>query len=139
MTKLTPEQIKTLEDAFASYPEDFKRTSPYASMEGIQKQLDIFDELKLDDGIIFYISKVDTTDKYHPYYTLEKMIIGDDHSKAIVESLGGTEPTESQIRNRMELTEESYYTARENLREEAYRTAHTKSPGQSWGDYWKSY
>jgi hypothetical protein len=49
------------------------------------------------------------------------------------------EPTESQIRKRMELTQESYYTARENLREEAYKTTHTKSPGQSWGDYWKSY
>jgi hypothetical protein len=137
MKQLTQEQIKTLEDAFAGYPEDFKRTSPYASMEGIQKQLDTLDGL--DDGIIFYISKVDMIDKNHPYYTLEKMIIGDHHSKAIVESLGGTEPTESQIRNRMELTQESYYTARENLREEAYGTTHTKSPGQSWGDYWKSY
>ena len=49
------------------------------------------------------------------------------------------EPTESQIRKRMELTQESYYTARENLREEAYGTTHSKPPGQSWGDYWKSY
>jgi hypothetical protein len=39
----------------------------------------------------------------------------------------------------MELTQESYYTARENLREEAYGTTHSKPPGQSWGDYWKSY
>jgi len=137
MNQLTQEQIKTLEDAFASYPEDFKRTSPYASMEGIQKQLDTLDGL--DGGIIFYISKVDMIDKNHPHYILEKMIIGDHHSKAIMESLGGTEPTESQIKKRMELTQESYYTARENLREEAYRTTHSKPPGQSWGDYWKSY
>ncbi len=137
MAQLTQEQIKTLEDAFASYPEDFKRTSPYASMEGIQKQLDTLDGL--DDGIICYISKVDMIDKNHPHCILEKMIIGDHHSKAIMESLGATEPKESQIRKRMELTQESYYTARENLREEAYRTTHSKPPGQSWGDYWKSY
>ena len=49
------------------------------------------------------------------------------------------EPTESQIRKRMELTQESYYSAREKLREEAYGTTHSKPPGQSWGDYCKSY
>jgi hypothetical protein len=139
MKQLTPEQIKTLEDAFASYPEDFKTTSPYASMKGIQKQLDVFEQFGLDDGIICYISKVDMSDKNHPHFTLEKMIIGDYHSKAIIESLGGTEPTESQIRNRMESTGESYYTAREELREQAYGGTHQKPPGQSWGDYWKSY
>jgi len=51
----------------------------------------------------------------------------------------GKEPTESQIRKRMELNQESYYSARENLREEAYGATHSKPPGQSWGDYWKSY
>jgi hypothetical protein len=139
MKQLTPEQIKTLEDAFASYPEDFKTTSPYASMKGIQEQLDVFEQFGLDDGIIFYISKVDMTDKNCPHFTLEKMIIGYHRSKVIIESLGGTEPTESQIKKRMELTQESYYSARENLREEAYGTTHSKPPGQSWGDYWKSY
>jgi hypothetical protein len=50
-----------------------------------------------------------------------------------------TEPTEREIRNRMKLTGESYYTAREELREEAYGGTYTKPPGQSWGDFWKSY
>lgn len=49
------------------------------------------------------------------------------------------EPTESQIRKRIELNQESYYSARENLREEVYGATHSKPPGQSWGDYWKSY
>lgn len=136
MNQLTPEQIKTLEDAFASYPEDFKTTSPYASMQGIQKQLDGLED---DKGIIFYISKVDMTDKNRPHFTMEKMVVGETQSETIVESAGCTEPTEREIRNRMELSGESYYTAREGLREIAYGGTHTKSPGQSWGDYWKSY
>jgi hypothetical protein len=49
------------------------------------------------------------------------------------------EPTESQIRNRMTTTGENYYNARENLREDTYGEKYSKSPGQSWGDYWKSY
>jgi hypothetical protein len=38
MNQLTPEQIKTLEDAFASYPKDFQTTSKYASMQGIPER-----------------------------------------------------------------------------------------------------
>lgn len=70
---------------------------------------------------------------------MEKMMVGETQSETIVESAGCTEPTEREIRNRMELSGESYYTAREELREEAYGKTYTKSPGQSWGDYWKSY
>lgn len=68
------------------------------------------------------------------------MIVGENKSTPnLTTECVEKEPTESQIRSRMELTQESYYTARENLREDAYGATHTKSPGQSWGDYWKSY
>lgn len=55
MNKLTEEQIKTLEDAFASYPEDYSVIPKYFTMEGIQEQLD-----SLEDGneSIFYITNV---------------------------------------------------------------------------------
>lgn len=59
MNQLTQEQIKTLEDAFASYPKDFPTSSKYASMKGIQEQLD---ELNGGPGIIFYISKATMND-----------------------------------------------------------------------------
>jgi hypothetical protein len=39
MTKLTREQLQTIEDAFNSLPEDM-RTGRYRNMEGIQEQLD---------------------------------------------------------------------------------------------------
>jgi len=39
MTKLTQEQLQTIEDAFNSLPEDM-RTGRYRNMEGIQEQLD---------------------------------------------------------------------------------------------------
>lgn len=78
--KLTPEQIKTLEDAFASYPGEFKTTSPYASMEGVQEQLKNSFERSPEctKTLIFYISNVDMTDKNHPRFTLEKMEVGED-------------------------------------------------------------
>lgn len=137
MNQLTAEQIKTLEDAFASYPEDFKATSKYANMKGIQEQLD---KLKGEPGLIFYISKANMIDKHHPQVVIEKMVPGVNKSTPNpTTEYVAKEPTESQIRKRMELTQESYYTARENLREEAYGTTHSKPPGQSWGDYWKSY
>lgn len=51
----------------------------------------------------------------------------------------GTEPTEEDIRQFIKKSDgmESYYTAREKLREKSYGG---KPPGgyQSWGDYWKS-
>jgi hypothetical protein len=71
MTKLTTEQIKTLEDCFASYPEDYNPTSKYANMQGIQEQLD---ELKGEPGDIFYISKVNMVDKTNLHkITIERM------------------------------------------------------------------
>jgi len=47
------------------------------------------------------------------------------------------EPTEEEIRKRMEESELSYYTAREQLREERYG----KPPNgfTDWGTYWKTY
>jgi hypothetical protein len=138
MKQLTPEQIKTLEDAFASYPEDYKRILKYSTMEGIQKQLAELDE---ELGFICYISEVRKNEQFNEYaFTMEIMVPGVDIStpNPTTECVA-KEPTESQIRKRMELTQESYYTARENLREDAYGATHTKSPGQSWGDYWKSY
>jgi hypothetical protein len=77
MIKLTPEQIKTLEYAFAGYPEDFPTSSPYASMQGIQEQLKRF---VFNKGIIFYISKVDMIDKNCPHFTMEKMEVGETSS-----------------------------------------------------------
>lgn len=50
------------------------------------------------------------------------------------------EPTEEKIRLYMaDHSGESYYTAREILREMVYREDHDKPDGISWGDYWKSY
>jgi hypothetical protein len=138
MKQLTPEQIKTLEDAFAGYPEDFKRTLKYSTMEGIQEQLAELDE---ELGFIWYISKARKNEQLNEYeVTMERMVAGVDISTPnLTTESTPKEPAESQIRKRMELTQESYYTARENLREEAYGATHTKSPAQSWGDYWKSY
>lgn len=78
--KLSPEQIKTLEDSFASYPEDFPTTSPYASMKGVQEQIknSLEQNPEFTKILIFYISKVDMTDKNHPHFTLEKMEVGGD-------------------------------------------------------------
>ena len=137
MNQLTAEQIKTLEDAFVSYPEDFKATSKYANMKGIQEQLY---DLEGEHGLIFYISKVNVYEDGREHFVMEKMVPGVNKStpNPTTECVA-KEPTESQIRKRMKLTQESYYTSRENLREEAYGTTHSKPPGQSWGDYWKSY
>ena len=71
MTELTTEQIKTLEDAFASYPEDFNSDTKYANMNSIQEQLD---ELKGEPGDIFYISKVTMLDNINEHkFTIERM------------------------------------------------------------------
>lgn len=52
MTKLTQEQSKTLEDAFATLPEVVKNIkSLYVSMKGIQEQLN------RGDKIIFYMKQ----------------------------------------------------------------------------------
>lgn len=92
MNQLTPEQIKTLEDAFASYPEDYRGKSQYVSMEGIQKQLD---ELNGDSGLIFYISRMDVLDDGQIHCVMEKMIPGVNVDSSIPVHNG--EPTEYQI------------------------------------------
>jgi|GEM_PF-3861598 len=49
------------------------------------------------------------------------------------------EPTEQEITKRMEDTGESFWTAREELRDLAYKDKYNKPAGQSWGEFWKSY
>ena len=50
------------------------------------------------------------------------------------------EPTEEDIQKFLkDNPSESWYTAREKLREAAYSEDHKKPAGMSWGDYWKSY
>ena len=71
MTKLTQEQIKILEDAFNSLPEDM-RTGMYRNMKGIQEQLDSGAQ------IIFYMTrgedKLDEDGKtYNEYYDMKSM------------------------------------------------------------------
>ena len=73
MNQLTPDQIKTLEDAFANYPEDFSGISKYDSMEGIQEQLD---ELNNEPGKIFYVTNVRGTPS-HRGFTIEIMKVGE--------------------------------------------------------------
>lgn len=138
MIQLTQEQIKTLEDAFASYPDEYIRTHKYATMEGIQEQLK---ELNGEPGNIFYISHVLLNEELNVCgFNINKMVPGVNKSRQTpTTECVEKEPTEDQIRKRMELTQESYYTAREILRERAYGNTHSKSPAQSWGDYWKSY
>ena len=71
MTKLTQEQIKTIEDAFNSLPEDM-RTGMYRNMKGIQEQLDSGAE------IIFYMrrgeDRIDEDDgKTYTEYAIKSM------------------------------------------------------------------
>lgn len=138
MTEFTQEQIKTLEDAFASYPDDYRRTHKYANMEGIQEQLK---ELNGEPGYIFYISHVRLNEELNKYgFSINKMVPGVNESTPnITVERVEKEPSDSQIREYMEKNNLSYYTAREILREGAYGNTHSKSPAQSWGDYWKSY
>jgi hypothetical protein len=131
--KLTKAQIKILEDAFSRFPADYTSSTNFTSMEGIQRQLDA---LENENGYIFYMSEYD---RETMSFKIEKMVPGLDVQQNIMADYTPEEPTESQIRNRMTTTGENYYNARENLREEAYGEKYSKSPGQSWGDYWKSY
>ena len=74
MTKLTEEQIKTLEDAFNSLPEDM-RTGRYRTMEGIEEQL------ASGAKIIFYMTRwEDRIDEYGKAftYTITKMKLGEE-------------------------------------------------------------
>ena len=64
MNELTQKQIKTLEDAFNSLPEDI-RTGKYRTMEGIEEQL------ASGTDIIFYMirgeDKIDKDGEYTEY------------------------------------------------------------------------
>ena len=64
MNELTQKQIKTLEDAFNSLPEDM-RTGKYRTMEGIEEQL------ASGTDIIFYMirgeDKIDKDGEYTEY------------------------------------------------------------------------
>ena len=76
MTKLTQEQIKTLEDAFNSLPEDM-RTGRYRNMEGIQEQLDSGAQ------IIFYMTRgadrIDENDgKTYTEYSIRSIKVGEE-------------------------------------------------------------
>jgi hypothetical protein len=78
MNQLTAEQIKTLEDAFASYPKDFSTTPKYASMKGIQEQLK---SLMVDrDGkqFICYQTHGKKNEELGVYgFNMHKMIVGE--------------------------------------------------------------
>ena len=71
MTKLTQEQIKTIEDAFNSLPEDM-RTGTYKNMKGIEEQL------ASGAQTIFYMrrgeDKLDEDgETYNEYYDMKSM------------------------------------------------------------------
>ena len=79
MNQLTQEQIKTLEDVFASYPEDYERTPKFTSMEGIQGQLILKQVDKCGNPYVCYISNVhkrDENDKGPYSFSMNKLIIG---------------------------------------------------------------
>ena len=74
MTKLTQEQLKTIEDAFNSIPESM-RTGKFGTMEGIEEQL--------ADGstLIFYMTKAEITDSNgltQASYVIDKMRLEND-------------------------------------------------------------
>jgi len=71
MTTLTQEQIKTLEDAFNSLPEDM-RTGTYRTMEGIEEQL------ASGAKIIFYMRRGENImdDDGNIHYVIDKMRLG---------------------------------------------------------------
>ena len=76
MTKLTQEQLQTIEDAFNSLPEDM-RTGRYRNMEGIQEQLDSGAQ------IIFYMTRgedrIDENDgKTYTEYAIKSIKVGEE-------------------------------------------------------------
>jgi hypothetical protein len=75
MTELTQTQIKILEDAFNSLPEDM-RTGKYRTMEGIEEQL------ASGAKIIFYMNRgEDITEddgKVSTHYVITKMKVGEE-------------------------------------------------------------
>ena len=82
MNQLTQEQIKTLEDVFASYPDDFTGIPKLTTMEGIEEQLK---NPSVDiGGNVYALYK--TPYKYNEElkewgFSMNKMIIGEQNSK----------------------------------------------------------
>jgi hypothetical protein len=73
MKQLTPEQIKTLEDAFAGIKEsDREFYCKFASMEGVQQQLDA-ELLEWSQKHIYYMRKGMFSDGY----LVNRMTIGE--------------------------------------------------------------
>ena len=69
MTKLTQEQLQTIEDAFNSIPEPM-RTGKFGTMEGIEEQL------AEGSTLIFYMTKAEITDSNgitQANYVIDKM------------------------------------------------------------------
>ena len=74
MTKLTQEQLQTIEDAFNSIPEDM-RTGKFGTMEGIEEQL------AEGSTLIFYMTKAEITDSNgitQANYVIDKMKLGEE-------------------------------------------------------------
>jgi len=73
MTKLTQKQLKTIEDAFNSLPEDM-RTGTYRTMEGIEEQL------ASGAKIIFYMRRGENImdDDGNIHYVIDKMRLEND-------------------------------------------------------------
>ena len=73
MTKLTQEQLQTIEDAFNSIPEPM-RTGKFGNMEGIEEQL------AEGSTLIFYMTKAEIADSNgltQASYVIDKMNIGE--------------------------------------------------------------
>jgi hypothetical protein len=74
MTKLTQEQLQTIEDAFNSIPEPM-RTGKFGTMEGIEEQL------AEGSTLIFYMTKAEITDSNgitQANYVIDKMKLGEE-------------------------------------------------------------
>ena len=80
MNQLTAEQIKTLEDAFASYPEDFSGSSRYTTMNRIQEQL-INPIIDSEGNVCVYYETPHNKDKYGYTFSVHKIKIEKGSSK----------------------------------------------------------
>jgi hypothetical protein len=72
MNQLTLEQIKILENAFASYPKDFPTSGKYTSMQGIENQLDV---LRGKVGLIWFTESAKLYDNKKYYVKMGKLIV----------------------------------------------------------------
>jgi hypothetical protein len=65
--KLTPEQRKTIEDAFNAYPEGYVSNYKYSTMKGIEEQLENPNE-KDGKRMVYYISNVKLDEKLNAHH-----------------------------------------------------------------------